>query len=323
MASNPLQFTTPVGRMIGGSIYKPRTTDYDGKPLVYKTGKNAGQPRSDFSVGVAFPKTPGATHWAQEPWLRPIYDYAHAQFPAGEAQRRDFSFKIIDGDSTEMNKANKRPCDNEGYPGHWIIWFSGSSAPRLYNANGTQLITDPDALKAGYYVQVFGNVTDNKPSPTPGLYMNHSMIALAGYGPEIVTGPDVSAAGFGQGVALPPGASTVPLAGSPVTGAPPAPPPLVPATAPAAVAPPPLPGGSAQIVPPPAATAAVPPPLVVTPNPAILGVPGGTPAAAPVAPPPAPPAPAADPVIEGVPLARWLAEGWTRELLVQHGKLAA
>jgi hypothetical protein len=230
--SNELVLTTPVGRLVGGSLYNGKDTNYEGEPLVYKNGPKAGQPRLDFSFGVAFPKTPGVTHWASEAWLAGVWQLGHAAFPGGEAQRRDFSWKIIDGDSTEPNKKMKRPCDQEGYPGHWIVFFSGSQAPRIYNSNGSQLITEPGAVKLGYYVQVCGSVTDNKPSKTPGVYWNHSMVALAAYGPEITTGPDVSSAGFGQGVALPAGASTVPPAGA-LTAPPPPPGGAAPAPAPA------------------------------------------------------------------------------------------
>jgi hypothetical protein len=233
--SNEHVLTSPVGRLVGGSLYTGKDTNYDGEPLVYKNGPKAGQPRLDFSFGVAYPKTPGATHWSSEPWLQAVWALGHAAFPGGEASRRDFSWKIIDGDSTEPNKKMKRPCDSEGYPGHWVVYFSGSQAPRIYNSNGSQLITEPGAVKLGYYVQVCGSVTDNKPSKTPGVYWNHSMVALAAYGPEITTGPDVGSAGFGQGVALPAGASTVPPAGAltapPAPGAAAAPPPPPPAAA--------------------------------------------------------------------------------------------
>jgi hypothetical protein len=295
--SNEHVLTTPVGRLVGGSLYTGKDTNYDGEPLVYKNGPKAGQPRLDFSFGVAFPKTPGATHWSQEPWLQAVWALGHAAFPGGEASRRDFSWKIIDGDSTEPNKKMKRPCDSEGYPGHWVVYFSGSQAPRIYNSNGSQLITEPGAVKLGYYVQVCGSVTDNKPSKTPGVYWNHSMVALAAYGPEITTGPDVGSAGFGQGVALPAGASTVPPAG-------------------ALTAPPPPPGAAPA---PAAAPAAPPPPPAAPAVRALVQVPGAqytieqcraggwtddvivaqgvatwsTPAAAPAAPPPPPPAPAA------------------------------
>lgn len=217
MAKQTHQFTTPVGRLVGGSVYNPKTEDYDGKPLTVKSGQNAGQPRIEFSFGVAFPKTPGATHWAQEAWLTPMWNLAHAAFPNGEAQRPDFAWKITDGDSTAPKKGRngapgKRPVDLEGNPGHWVIWFSSGTAPRLYNANGTQQLVEPEAIKNGYYVQVCGNCADNSPSASPGLYFNHSMVALAGFGPVISSGPDVTTAGFGA-APLPAGASATPPAG--------------------------------------------------------------------------------------------------------------
>lgn len=228
--SNDLSFTTPVGRIVGGNVYVGKDTDYEGNPLVYKSGLKIGQARKDFSIGVAFAKTPGAQHWSQELWLAQIWNLAHAAFPGGEASRRDFSFKIIDGDSTEPNMKMKRPCDAEGQPGHWIIWFSASQQPQVFNGNGSMMITEPGAVKCGYYVQVQTRVHDNKPGKTPGLYWDLFRIALAGYGPEITTGPDVASAGFGQGVALPAGASATPPAGA--IGAPPPPPGAAPAPAP-------------------------------------------------------------------------------------------
>lgn len=231
MADHTHQFTTPVGRLVGGSVYNPKTEDYDGKPLVTKSGPNMGKPRIDFSFGVAFPKTPGATHWAQEQWLTPVWNLAHTAFPNGEAQRPDFAWKITDGDSTVPKKGRngqpgKRPCDMEGYPGHWVIWFSSGTAPELYNANGTQQLVEPGAIKTGFYIQVCGNCADNKPSASPGLYFNHSMVALSGHGAVISSGPDVSTAGFGN-APLPPGASATPLASfnpvPPAMGVPPGP----------------------------------------------------------------------------------------------------
>jgi hypothetical protein len=223
--------------MIGGSLYRPKTTDSKGQPLVYKNGAKKGQPRQDFSFGVAYPKTPGVQHWASEPWLQQVWALAHAAFPQGQANRPDFSFKITDGDSQLPNKNMKRPCDQEGYPGHWVIWFSSTTAPKAVNANGTEVLTQPDAIKPGYYVQVMCTVTDNKPSETPGLYWNPHYVALSGYGPEIVGGPDLSAAGFGQGVQLPAGASATPLGGMTTPPAPGAAVPPPPGGAPAAPAP--------------------------------------------------------------------------------------
>ena len=216
--------TTPVGRMVGGSLYKGKTVNSKGEPLIFKSGPNKGQPRTEYSIGVAFAKTPGNAHWANEigmtkvnnvlgnhAWLRPVYDLGLAAFPAGEATRAAFSWKITDGDSAEPNKNMKKPCDNEGYPGHWIIWFtSASTAPKVLSADGSQVITEPGAVKPGYYVQVLSRVTDNVGSETPGIYWSLDKVALAAYGPEISYQLSDSEAGFG-GTALPPGATAAPV----------------------------------------------------------------------------------------------------------------
>lgn len=304
MADHEIRLTTPVGRMIGGSLYKGRDKDKKGVPYIYKNGAKKGQPYMQYNFGVAFPKSPGVTHWASEAWLSAVWQLGHAAFPQGHAQRKDFSWKIIDGDSTEPNGEMKRPCDQVGYPGHWVVWYSGTTAPKVTNANGSQIIADVDAVKPGYFVQVFCDVTDNKPSETPGLYWNAHYVALAGFGPEISFGPDVGQAAFGQGVQLPAGASAVPLAGqAPGAGTPPPPPAPPGAPAPAPAAPPP---------PPPAPAAPAPAGLVQVPGAAhtieacrAIGwtdeqlIAGGiatravAAAPAPAAPPPPPPPPAA------------------------------
>lgn len=306
MASTKLKITTPPARLIGGSLYNPRTTNQKGEPLIFKSGASKGQPRSEWSFGVAVAKIAGQTHWSQHPFFAPIWAYGHQVQPSA-AQRPDFSWKITDGDSTIPNKSNKKPCDGEGYKGHWIVWFSGGQAPQVWNADGSARIMEKDAVKPGYFIQVFGDVDDNESTDSPGLYFNHRMVALSGYGPEISIGPDVSAAGFGQGVVLPAGASAAPVGQMPNIAPPP---PLIPNVAP------PAPPAAAAPVWPPAGWVAhptAPIALAVTPNPAILGA---------GAPPPPPMASAkaltatapAGSTYEGL-----IGVGWTDALLVQHG----
>jgi hypothetical protein len=262
--------TTPVGRMVGGSLYKGKTTNDKGETLIYKNGANKGQPRTEYSIGVAFAKTPGTAHWANEigvtkvngvlsnhAWLRPVYDLGLAAFPAGEATRAAFSWKITDGDSQEPNRKMKKPCDNEGYPGHWVIWFTANQAPKVLSADGSSVISEVDAVKPGYYVQVCSRVTDNVGSETPGIYWGLDMVAFAGYGPEISFGISAADAGFG-GTALPAGATAAPVgvasmpAPTPVPGA--------------AALPAPVPTPAAAVVPVP--TPPVPVPVAATAAPA-------------------------------------------------------
>ena len=250
-----LAITTGVGRLVSGSMYVKRDTDADGNKRLIKSGPNKDQPFESYDFSVAFPKTPGVTHWSQDPqagqvngaagqpWLSAVWALGHAEFPQ-QAQSRDFSWKIADGDSTEVNKKGNRNCDKDGWQGHWIVHFSSMQRPKILdylNAKGAEL-TEDDAVKRGYFVQVMCEFVSNAPSPSPGLYANHQAVALIAYGP-VIRGADVdvSKAGFGQGIQLPAGATMTPPAvvGAPAAPAPVAsPPPPVPAAAPAPAAPP-------------------------------------------------------------------------------------
>lgn len=283
----------PTGRIVAGNLYKPNTTDAEGRPLIYKTGAQKDQPRVDYFFALAIPK--GAEqHWASTEWGQKIWAAGHAFMPqAGSIP--SFAWKVTDGDSQIPNKKGRKPCEREGYPGNWIVSMSSSYAPKIYNRDGSQIITEPDAVKPGYYIQVFGNVDGNASQQQPGVFINHSMVALQAYGPEIIFGPDAAAVGFGGG-ALPPGATTAPVGG---------------AFSPAPLAPPAPPSHPAMVAPPVSVATAVP-----APNPAILAVP---PAPAPA---PAAPAkvmtPAATTTYEA-----YISAGWTDALLIANGLMLA
>lgn len=321
MNPNAKQILTPTGRLVAGNLYKGSDKDAEGKPRLVKNGPNVGQPSVQFYYALAIAKTPGKMWW-DEPWGALIYQAGAAAFPqsvAGFAQAfatnpmaaamYPFAWKVKDGDSQMPNKKGKRPCDQEGYPGHWILSFTSGFAPKIYNANGTEQITAPDAVKIGYYVQVSGNVVGNDSPNQPGVFLNGTMVALQGYGPEIVSGPDASAVGFGQGP-LPAGASAVPL------GAMPSSTPAVPGAAVPTPATPAVPG-AVPSVPVPAAQAPIPVP--VTPNPGFAGMP-----AVPSVPsvPAVPPARAMSVKAAGATYEQMIAAGWNDQLLTQHGMFA-
>lgn len=319
MASKAIPFTTPVGRFVWGSMYKPRTTDAEGKPLVSKSGPSAGQPREDFSFGVAIPK--GAeTHWSQTEWGAKIWQAGHTGFPQGQANAPTFAWKVTDGDSNVPNRKGKKPCDREGYPRHWVLSFSSSYAPRLFNSNGSKSLMRPDEvpagqsappsvevvdLKCGYWVQVAGDVDGNNSPNQPGVYLNHRMVAFSGYGEEIVQGPDPASAGFGQ-APLPAGVSATPPGGMPVAA--PVPVPVV--SAPPAYTPP---------APTPPVLPAAPP----APHYPILGA--GAPAtvppisAVPVPVPPPAPVRQMTAAAGGASYDQLIAAGWTDEMLRSNG----
>jgi len=330
-----VNITSPVGRIVMGSLYDPSTTDAEGKPLVVKTGPNAGQPRVNYFFALAIPK--GAEpHWAHTPWGQQIWNVGNQAFP-NAAQSPAFAWKIEDGDSQIPNKKGRKPCDNEGWRGHWILKFSGGFAPKVYQQEGAGYVQvmQKDFCKPGYFVEVAFSVEGNGSQSQPGVYINHSMVCFRAYGPEISFGPDVASAGFGA-APLPAGASMTPPAGAiPMPQAPAAAPALP--GAPAGYAPPPVPAGVPQI--PGAAPAPLPPggfvpmpsapvpgapaPIPVMPNTGFVQVP--PPAPAPMAPPPAPVAPVRQmtAAAQGVTYEAYVAAGWSDAQLVQNGLMLA
>lgn len=338
-----VNITSPVGRIVMGSLYDPSTTDAEGKPLVVKTGPNAGQPRVNYFFALAIPK--GAEpHWAHTPWGQQIWNVGNQAFP-NAAQSPAFAWKIEDGDSQIPNKKGRKPCDNEGWRGHWILKFSGGFAPKVYQQEGAGYVqvTQKDFCKPGYFVEVAFSVEGNGSQSQPGVYLNHSMVCFRAYGQEITFGPDVASAGFGA-APLPAGASMTPPAGA-------IPMPQAPAAAPAGYAPPPAPGvmpaASGAYAPPPvpagvpqvpgvapaplpqggfapmpsAPVPGAPAPIPVTPNPGFVQVPPP----APMAPPPAPVAPVRQmtAAAQGVTYETYVAAGWSDAQLVQNGLMLA
>lgn len=303
----------PVGRLVGGSVHEARTKDHQGNPLVIKRGPDTGKPTQRFDFAVAYLKGT-ETHWGFTEWGKVIWEVGHQCFPKGQADQPNFAWKITDGDSTVLNGNEKRPCDQAGYAGHWVVWFSSSYPPNLRNADGTRELNENEIIKRGNCVQVYGNVDGNDDLLKPGVYVNHSAVAFSGHhvDGEISGGQDYSAVGFGQSP-LPPGVTPVPAAGM--------------------ISAPPIPGAASlptTVAPPPAASpsAPVPTPVAVTPHPGYMTPPAvgaaPPPPPAPSAPPP-PPAPPAGPVMTakaaGASYASFIANGWTDAAMRAEGYL--
>ncbi len=198
MSQERIMITSPVVRIVQGDIYNPSKTDMKGTPLVYKTGPDTGKPRVDYFLKTALAKTPGHTHWAQGDFGKQIWA-AGAKLWNGNT---NLFWKIEDGDDATPNieRKGKKNCDNEGWSGHWVMKFGSSFAPKLVHMVGGQAIplTEEGFIKCGDYVQVYFEVRSNGDATKPGLLYNPAAICFINGGKEIYTGPDVSAAGFGQ-----------------------------------------------------------------------------------------------------------------------------
>lgn len=207
---NYYNFTTPIGRLVSGAPASFRTTTQAGEPLYYKTGQRQGEPKRDYSIGVAFQKDQVDV----PAFIRTLKSYAAKDWPNLfdedlNCQYGAFADKITDGDSTVMNKKQRRPSDKPEWKGCWIIWFSSDREPQCVSNTGMAI--DADNIKTGYYIRVKGSACKNT-GDTPGMYMNLEGVELSGYGPELSNKPDVREA-FKENkpAAVPEGMSTVPV----------------------------------------------------------------------------------------------------------------
>ena len=323
-------FASPVLRLVQGSVLRGNTKNRKGEPLTDK----AGNPRTNYFLAGALAKTAksaGGAWWNECDFFMAIYREGmrgYPQFfnPDGSCKKRDFSWKVIDGDGTDDdgNPNNQKP----GFAGHWVVRFSNGFCPKLW-MNGAYCVEE-GAVKTGFFIRVFGDMKDNAPSESPGVYLNHSGVEFVAYAEEIVSGPDLGAMvrAAGAPLALPAGATLVPptpqVSRMPVA---PGAPQMVPAMAPMA-----MPG---MVAPLPAAPMAAPQMPVM---PASMPAPGGI---QPnhafvqnvIAPPqmPAMPAMPAAPIVPAAPVYAMtdkaqgnsretlIAGGWTDEMMLQQG----
>jgi hypothetical protein len=239
-----INVVTPVGRLVMGSVAKGSSEGYGGVPLTYKSGPNAGQPRTEWFVGLAIAK--------DDPGLPDLFakmNEAAAQFTKGEKDRSDFAWKYFDGDGVDKNG---QPYSNrEGFAGHFVFRWTTGYQPQVCGASAEAI--DAEQIKLGHYIRVAGTVDYNRDSNKPGIYLNMSQVQHCGYGPEIVTGPRPADV-FATPVQLPAGASATPLApaaGIPGVEAAPAaaPVPAAPAPAPAVAPAPSTPATGAPMAP--------------------------------------------------------------------------
>lgn len=182
----------PARIVSGHPMIRRQVKDQKTKEIKYQTdGKT---PREEIYVAMAVPKTPGVADWKMTEWGRILHSAAIGGFPAGEHARPDFAYKVTDGDSTIPNKKGKKPCDQEGWPGHWIIHCKTEMGVRCHHLGKYQaheVIQNHNEIKTGDYGRLRVDVTDNSPSQSPGIYINPVLFSLDRAGPQIISnGPD-------------------------------------------------------------------------------------------------------------------------------------
>jgi hypothetical protein len=221
-----MKLWTPTGRIVQGNPLVEQTKGYQGKPLVTKTGN----PRVEFFFALAvaknFPET--ADFWAK------LKELAAQEFPEGQHQWPQFSWKVIDGDVPPHK-------GKEGFAGNYVIRLNSGFKPQMFTRGGGSPIVDPDQVKPGYYARAYISAKGNgDKTGKPGIYLNPSVVELVGYGEEIQTGVDGRALiGEAPAATVPDGASATPPTPTPPTPPAPTPPaPTPPAPTPPAPTPP-------------------------------------------------------------------------------------
>ena len=151
-------------------------------PWFSSLARTPGNLGVNYFLALAIPKK-GESLWSMTDWGNTIRTVGMQAFPQAHLSP-SFAWKVTDGDDTTPNTRGKRACDTEGFPGNWILRFSGSFAPKVFREeNGAYVqVTEENYIKSGYYVQISGTVSGNGSQQRPGLYLNHSMVAFTAYG---------------------------------------------------------------------------------------------------------------------------------------------
>lgn len=294
--------------------------------------------------------------FAAQQWPAYFPNGATGQPPMFGCTHPRFSIKIMDGDGVDENGKPNR--EKEGFAGHWVVKYSTSlQAPGVWQEpdfDEMARITDPRHLPRGYFCRVNHTVQSNENDQRPGMYVNLDKIAISAdqAGAAVIQSGPTAAQAFG---AAPSGGGGAPAPAAPAT--PPAAGGLQPMPGAAytiealrtagwtddqIVA-----GGYATKAAPLPATPpapAAPAPAAPTPGASIPPTPGSAPATASpsnppapydgfmggsgVTPPPVPAAPAAPvrqmlPAAQGASYEDMVKAGWTDEMMVQHGMMAA
>ena len=210
-----VDLVTPVGRIVWGNplVAKQRRDD-NNKPKM----KDDGTPDMVYSFGLAIQKGHAA------PIFAAMQQEAMGVFPNGQFPA-DFAWKFVDGDTAD--RKGQPYARRTGYAGHIVLAIESSFPIKTVQLVGGVYQDMTQGVKTGDYVMVGLGIVGHGQKPgvrmsKPGLYINPKMVRFVGYGEEINNGPDAADMFGTTDVALPPGASAIPMAApAPMPGFPP------------------------------------------------------------------------------------------------------
>lgn len=220
----PVEYTTPVARIIWGSPTKRRDVK-DTQTNTVRVDKE-GRPRKQIAFGIAIPKGEA------QPMLDAMGAAAAEIFPQGFPG--NFAWKYKDGD-TGIDNNGKPLSEREGHAGCYILACSTELVDSVgvfaFDHASQKWVATGD-VKAGDYVKVTISFNAHKArtnTEKPGLYVNPNAVMLWQVGPEIKGASDFDP--NARGFAAPPPQSPPPGGPLPGASAPAAPTPSAPAPA--------------------------------------------------------------------------------------------
>lgn len=216
-----MDFNTPVGRIVQGSVAMQQQKDVDtNQPMT----DAQGNPVMGTFIALAFPKVlpNGQPNTEFDGFFGQLRQVAAAswpalfpQGPAGQCVNPRFSWKYQDGDGTDQS--GKSVADKPGFKGNHILRFFTSFPIRCFHegkfAAHEEIQKPEDIIKRGYWVRLFGEAKSNNATGTqvPGISLYPKLLSFVERGEEIVSGPDAQAAFGNAAVGWRPPASESPI----------------------------------------------------------------------------------------------------------------
>lgn len=221
------QFTSPVGRLVQGSMTMQQETDIN-NPNIKLTNPD-GTPKMSLFFALAFPKKLDNGQDNQEflQFYTLMVQTAQAAWPAlfpngaTTSSNPKFSWKYQDGDGVDTN--GQSVSGKAGFAGNHIIKFASNYNVSCFVegqfAPHQQLQKPDETIKRGYWLRVFGDMRSNNATGTqvPGISIYPSLVSFVARGEEIASGPDAAAAFGGAPVGYVPAGAT-PATSAPVGG---------------------------------------------------------------------------------------------------------
>lgn len=176
------EFVTPIGRLVYGDVFKG--SDKGFKNRINDIDKSTGLPMIKWAFGIAVEKTnPELPAFMQ--LLQGAMQASWPNFKGNMSDNAQFSAKIEDGD--------KKVPMKDGYAGCMIFKIGSNYMPTVFAPDLQRIITNPEEVKRGYFVQVAGQYSTNGQDDKPGMKMWGSKVVFRYKGDEILgSGGDAS-----------------------------------------------------------------------------------------------------------------------------------